>query len=84
MNAFAYFNNVSQQMLYDNMKMAVIRHNPNGIKFNQKSEDFLAYYGITPKACRHRRAQTKGKIERSFGYMKQIFSSDVSERHWNN
>ncbi|TCI66546.1 MULTISPECIES: IS21 family transposase [unclassified Exiguobacterium] len=73
MNAFAFFNGVPQQILYDNMKTAVISHNPNGIKFNQKFEDFLAYYGITPKACKPRRAQTKGKIERSFGYMKQNF-----------
>ena len=73
MNAFAFFNGVPQQILYDNMKTAVISHNLNGIKFNQKFEDFLAYYGITPKACKPRRAQTKGKIERSFGYMKQKF-----------
>ncbi|ASI36215.1 hypothetical protein A0126_11700 [Exiguobacterium sp. N4-1P] len=73
MNEFAYFNGVPQQILYDNMKTAVISHNTNGIKFNQKFEDFLAYYGITPKACKPRRAKTKGEIERSFSYMKQNF-----------
>ncbi|WP_051829465.1 IS21 family transposase [Exiguobacterium sp. NG55] len=73
MNAFAFLNGVSQQILYDNMKIAFISHSPIGIKINQKSEDILAYYGITPKACKPTRAQTKEKIERSFRYMKQNF-----------
>jgi transposase len=73
MNAFAYFNGVPQQILYDNMKTAVIKHSPVEIKFNRTFEEFLAYYGITPKACKPRRPQTKGKVERVVGYLKGNF-----------
>lgn len=73
MNAFAYFNGVPQQILYDNMKTAVIKHSPVEIRFNQKFEDFLAYYGVVPKACKPNRPQTKGKVENVVGYLKKNF-----------
>lgn len=73
MNAFAYFNGVPEQILYDNMKTAVIRHTPVEIRFNRRFEDFLTYYGITPKACRPKRPQTKGKVENVVGYLKKNF-----------
>ena len=49
---FLTFNGVPEQILYDNMKTVVIKHSPVEIRFNRKFEDFLAYYGIVPKACR--------------------------------
>ncbi|WP_053217944.1 IS21 family transposase [Virgibacillus senegalensis] len=73
MNAFAYFNGVPEQILYDNMKTAVIRHSPVEIRFNRKFEEFLAYYGIVPKACKPHRPQTKGKVENVVGYLKKNF-----------
>lgn len=73
MNAFAYFNGVPEQILYDNMKTAVIKHSPVELRFNRKFEEFLAYYGISPKACKPYRPQTKGKIENVVGYLKKNF-----------
>ncbi|CDQ20724.1 Transposase [Halobacillus karajensis] len=73
MNAFAYFNGVPEQILYDNMKTAVIKHSPVEIRFNRKFEEFLAYYGIAPKACKPYRPQTKGKVENVVGYIKKNF-----------
>lgn len=73
MNAFSYFNGVPEQILYDNMKTAVIKHTPVEIRFNRKFEDFLAYYGIVPKACKPSRPQTKGKVENVVGYLKKNF-----------
>ncbi|CAM4048025.1 hypothetical protein MEZE111188_21670 [Mesobacillus zeae] len=46
MKAFAYFNGLPEQILYDNMKTVVTTHNPLEIRFNRTFEDFLAYYGI--------------------------------------
>ncbi|MFJ5621678.1 IS21 family transposase [Peribacillus loiseleuriae] len=60
MNAFAYFNGLPEQILYDNMKTVVTKHSPVEIRFNRTFEDFLAYYGIIPKACKPHRPQTKG------------------------
>jgi transposase len=62
MNAFSYFNGIPQQILYDNMKTVVLKHSPTEIRFNRIFEDFLAYYGIIPKACRPKRPQTKGYV----------------------
>ena len=70
---FSYFNGVPEQILYDNMKTVVIKHSPVEIRFNRKFEDFLAYYGIVPKACRPKRPQTKGKVERTIKYLKDNF-----------
>src|SRR5690606_36820845 len=41
--------------------------------FNRAFEDFLTYYGIVPKACRPKRPQTKGKVERVVKYLKDNF-----------
>jgi transposase len=73
MNAFAYFNGIPEQILYDNMKTVVLKHSPVEIRFNRTFEDFLAYYGIVPKACRPKRPQTKGKVERVVKYLKDNF-----------
>src|SRR5690606_25476634 len=58
---------------YDNMKTVVLKHSPIEIRFNRTFEDFLAYYGIVPKACRPKRPQTKGKVERVVKYLKDNF-----------
>jgi transposase len=73
MNAFAYFNGLPEQILYDNMKTVVIKHSSVEIRFNRTFEDFLAYYGIIPKACKPYRPQTKGKVERTVLYLKNNF-----------
>jgi transposase len=73
MNAFSYFNGIPEQILYDNMKTVVLKHSPIEIRFNRTFEDFLAYYGIVPKACRPKRPQTKGKVERVVHYLKNNF-----------
>lgn len=62
MNTFSYFNSVPEQILYGNMKTAVIKHTPVEIRFNRKFEDFLAYYGIVPKACKPSRPQTNVRL----------------------
>ncbi|KZO00432.1 IS21 family transposase (plasmid) [Bacillus badius] len=73
MNAFSYFNGLPHHILYDNMKTVVIKHSPIEIRFNRTFEDFLAYYGIVPKACKPNRPQTKGKVERTVHYLKNNF-----------
>lgn len=73
MNAFSYFNGIPKQILYDNMKTVVIKHSPAEIRFNRTFEEFLAYYGVVPKACKPARPQTKGKVESAVGYLKKNF-----------
>src|SRR3984893_7404663 len=53
---------------YDNMKVVVLRHGDEGPLYNPKFLAFATHYGFTPQACRVRRSQTKGKVERPFWY----------------
>ena len=67
--AFEYLGGAARTCLYDNMKVVVLRHGDEGPLYNPKFLAFATHYGFTPRACRVRRAQTKGKVERHFHYV---------------
>jgi transposase len=69
--AFEYLGGVARTCLYDNMKVVVLRHGDEGPLYNPKFLAFATHYGYTPWACRVRRSQTKGKVERPFYYVEQ-------------
>jgi transposase len=72
--AFEYFGGVPQEVLVDNQKAAVLVHPPAGEPhFNERFLDLAGHYGFLPRACKPRRARTKGKDERMVGYLKQHF-----------
>jgi transposase len=72
--AFRYFGGVTRTVLVDNQKSAVLRHPLDGnVVFNEGFLDLARHYGFSPKACKPRRARTKGKVERMVGYIKQHF-----------
>ncbi len=72
--SFEYFGGVVREVLVDNMKAAVVSHRiGEKVRFNERFVDFAGHYGFTPRACRPRRARTKGKDERMVGYVKQNF-----------
>ncbi len=43
------------------------------IVWNERYLDFATYTGFAPHACQPYRAQTKGKVERGIGYVRQNF-----------
>src|ERR687886_1187308 len=51
------------------------------ILFNRTLLDFARHHGFLPKACRPYRAQTKGKVERPFRYVREDFFLARSFRH---
>jgi transposase len=67
--AFEHLGGVAATCLYDNMKVVVLRHGDEGPLYNPKFLAFATHYGFTPQACRVRRSQTKGKVERPFWYV---------------
>jgi transposase len=67
--AFEYLGGVAATCLYDNMKVVVLRHGDEGPLYNPRFLAFATHYGFRPQACRVRRAQTKGKVERPFWYV---------------
>ena len=74
MEAFEHLGGVPGEILYDRMKTAVlgeteVRH----IVYNAKLLALAQPYGFAPRACKPYRAQTKGKVERPFRYIRQDF-----------
>jgi transposase len=72
--SFEYFPGVTQEVLVDNQKSAVILASYQGKpQFNERFLDLASHYGFSPRACRPYRARTKGKDERMVGYIKHNF-----------
>ena len=67
--AFHHLGGVARVCLYDNFKAVVLRHDADGPLYNPKFLAFATHYGFKPWACRVRRPQTKGKVERKFFYV---------------
>lgn len=67
--AFEYLQGVAVTCLYDNMKVVVTRWEDDHPIYNTRFLAFATHYGYRPWACRPRRPETKGKVERPFYYV---------------
>jgi hypothetical protein len=67
--AFEHVGGVATTCLYDNMKVVVSGHEDDVPIYNPRFLAFATHYGFRPVACRVRRPQTKGKVERPFYYV---------------
>jgi hypothetical protein len=67
--AFHHLGGVARVCLYDNFKAVVLHHDADGAFYNPKFLAFATHYGFRPQACRVRRPQTKGKVERHFHFV---------------
>lgn len=68
--AFAYFGGMPREVLYDNAKICALEHSRTAVRFNEALLDFAGHYAFRPRLCRPARPQTKGKVERMIGYVK--------------
>jgi transposase len=70
--AFRHFGGLPEQLLCDNASPLVNSHHAQTgeVVWHPGFAAFCKDRGITPRACRPRRARTKGKIERGVGYVK--------------
>lgn len=67
--AFEHLGGVAATCLYDNMKVVVARYEDGEPIYNTRFLAFATHYGFRPAACRPRRPETKGKVERPFHYV---------------
>jgi transposase len=67
--AFEHLGGAAASCLYDNMKVVVSGHEDGVPIYNPRFPAFATHYGFRPVACRVRRPQTKGKVERPFSYV---------------
>jgi transposase len=74
-HAFEYFGGVTHEILYDNLKPVVLtrRYPSTASDFHPIFTDFRDHFGFISRLCRPSRAKTKGKIERTVGYVKDNF-----------
>ncbi|MCY3540751.1 MAG: IS21 family transposase [Gammaproteobacteria bacterium] len=70
--AFRHFDGVPRTVLMDNARALVSqpRRGNRPPVFHERLVAFAKYWGFEPRACKPHRAQTKGKDERSVGYVK--------------
>jgi transposase len=71
---------IPEAILYDNLKTGILsrRHDGSPI-FPGRFLDFALHHGFSPKFCQPYRARTKGKVERSIGYVRGNFWVRVSQ-----
>lgn len=82
--AFDAFGGVPMQALYDNMRTVVQQRNAYGEglhRFHPGLNDLAHHYTFLPKLCRPYRAKTKGKVERSIGYVRRSFYVPLISRY---
>jgi transposase len=72
MAAFAAIGGIPNEILCDRMKTAVIGE-AGASSIIAHSSTSPAHYGFQPKACRPYRANTKGKVERPYQYIREDF-----------
>jgi transposase len=78
MAACDYFGGFPQAILADRMKSVLVGMDGNMPQWNSQFADFLSAIGVVPRVCKPYTPQTKGKIERSIGIVKQSFWPGVS------
>lgn len=67
--AFARNRGVAATCLYDSMKVVVTTWDGGQPIYNLRFLAFATHYGFKPWACKRKRPQTKGKIERPFWFV---------------
>lgn len=74
--SFEFFGGVPSELLFDQLKAVIVDDERLvGGKLLENAEflRFAAHWGFRIRACRPYRAQTKGKVERPIGYVRQGF-----------
>lgn len=72
-DAFTYYGGVARTALHDNLKSAVIARRGELVAFHPRYLELCGHYCFAPQACRPRRANEKGRVERAIAYVRDSF-----------
>jgi transposase len=72
-HAFHYLGGVTEVILTDNLKTVVLDRAGEQVRWHPKFLDFASYYGFLPRVCHPYRPETKGKVERTIGFVRGNF-----------
>jgi transposase len=72
-NAFAFFGGAPRQVLYDNLKSAVLARHGDLIRFQPRLLELCGHYHFAALPCQPRRGNEKGRVERAIRYVRESF-----------
>ena len=72
-SAFTYFGGVPRELLYDNLKSAVLERSGDAIRFHPTLLELSAHYRFLPKPVAPARGNEKGRVERAIRYVRDSF-----------
>src|SRR5258706_16023802 len=78
MEAFEFFGGLPKAALTERMKSVLLEMEEKQPRWNALFADFMASIGVAPRVCKAYTPQTKGKIERTIGFVKKNFWPGVS------
>lgn len=71
--AFSFFDGVPRQLLYDNLKSAVLERRGSAIRFHPRLLEIADYYGFDPRPVAPYRGNEKGRVERAIRFVRTSF-----------
>jgi transposase len=71
--AFEAFGGTPRQLLYDNLKTAVLERSADVIRFHPTLLELAGYYHFAPVPVARARGNEKGRVERAIRYLREAF-----------
>ncbi len=71
--AFQTWGGCPRQILYDNLKSAVLERRGVQIRFHPRLLELSGHYHFAPRACQVRAGNQKGRVERAIRYVRDSF-----------
>ena len=71
--AAAFFGGSPRQWLFDNPKIVVLERHGGAARFHPLLLDLAGHYRVSPRLCGVRKANEKGRVERSIRYLRDRF-----------
>ncbi len=78
-DAFEAWQGVPREILYDNLKSAVLERVGDAIRFNPRLLEMASHYRFAPKPVAVARGNQKGRVERAIQYIRHSF---YAARQW--
>jgi transposase len=78
--AFEAFHGVARELLYDNLKTAVLERVGDVIRFHPRLLELAGHYHFAPKPVAPARGNQKGRVERAIRYLRDSFFAARSFR----
>ena len=71
--AVSFFGGTPRQWLFDNPKIVVLQRFGEAARFHPLLLDLAGHYRVSPRLCRPRRGNEKGRVERTNRYLRDRF-----------